>query len=109
MLEKITLESIIEKVSLLLNQIATVVKSISSEAITWLSIVLLNSATMPSMLALMSGYSGEFPPIDLVLIVWISLILLLLRAAIIKNILQMFTIGIGFAMQAASLALIFFK
>jgi hypothetical protein len=58
---------------------------------------------------MMSGYSMHHPPADYVLMVWLALILFLFRAAIKRDVLQMVTIGIGFAAQASMLVLLFFK
>ena len=91
------------------TQIIQSIKAVSAEAIAWTAIVLLHLSTVPSILAMMSGYSTDLPPADLVLMIWIALILFLLRAAIKRDVLQMLTVGIGFAVQAAMLVLLFFK
>jgi hypothetical protein len=86
-----------------------VLKTVSAEAVAWAAIVVIHLATVPSMLAVMSGYSNDLPPADLVLMIWAALILFLLRAALKRDILQMLTIGAGFAAQASMLVLLFFK
>lgn len=91
------------------RQIVETVKSVSSEAIAWAAIVLMHLSTVPTLLAMMSGYSMHHPPADYVLMIWLALILFLLRAAIKRDALQMVTIGIGFAVQASMLVLLFFK
>jgi hypothetical protein len=57
----------------------------------------------------MSGLSDQLPPIDLVLMVWTALALLFVRAALIKDMLNIVTIGFGFMLQAGMVALIFFR
>ena len=88
---------------------AETIKSVSAEAVAWSAIVVIHLATLPSMLAAMSGYSTDLPPADLVLMIWLALVLFLLRAAIKRDVLQMLTIGVGFALQASMLVLLFFK
>jgi hypothetical protein len=45
---------------------------------------------------------------DVVLIVWLSLSLAFVRAVVLKNMLNIVTIGLGFLIQAVFLTLIFF-
>jgi hypothetical protein len=91
------------------QSIAESVKSVSAEAIAWAAIVLMHLSTVPTLLAMMSGLSMDHPPADYVLMIWLALILFLLRAAIKRDVLQMVTIGLGFAVQASMLVLLFFK
>jgi hypothetical protein len=49
------------------------------------------------------------PPVDLVLFSWAGLFCFFLKAAIQKDFLNIVTIGFGFFVQAAMLALIVFK
>jgi len=91
------------------NSTIDVLKNVSAEAVAWAAIVVIHLATVPSMLAVMSGYSNDLPPADLILMIWSALILFLLRAALKRDILQMLTIGVGFAAQASMLVLLFFK
>jgi hypothetical protein len=83
--------------------------NVSAEAIAWAAIVLMHLSTVPTLLAMMSGLSMHYPPADYVLMIWLALILFLLRAAIKRDTLQMVTIGLGFAVQASMLVLLFFK
>lgn len=98
-----------EKMNNYNSQVITVLKNISAESIAWVAIIFIHLATVPGLFAVMSGYSSELPPADIVLMTWTSLILFLVRAAIKRDILQMFTIGIGFAGQATMMVLLFFK
>jgi hypothetical protein len=82
---------------------------VSSETLGWLAIVLLHAATIPSLIAVMGGLTDRMPPLDMVLLVWTGLTLLFVRAAVLKDMLNLITIGFGFILQAALTALIFFK
>jgi hypothetical protein len=82
---------------------------VSSDFLSWLAILLLHAATLPGLVAVMSGLSDQLPPIDLVLMVWTALALLFVRAALIKDMLNIVTIGFGFMLQAGMVALIFFR
>jgi hypothetical protein len=57
----------------------------------------------------MSGLTDKSPPVDLILLVWGGLGLLFVKAAVQKDMLNVVTIGLGFAVQAVMMALIFFK
>jgi hypothetical protein len=82
---------------------------VSSDFLSWLAILLLHAATLPGLIAVMTGLSDQLPPIDLVLMVWTALALLFVRAALIKDMLNIVTIGFGFMLQAGMVALIFFR
>jgi hypothetical protein len=82
---------------------------ISSETFGWLAVIVLHAATIPSMLAVMSGLTDRLPAVDLVLLVWGGLGLLFVKAAVQKDMLNVVTIGLGFILQAVLMALIFFK
>jgi hypothetical protein len=82
---------------------------ISSETFGWLAVILLHAATIPSLLAVMTGLTDRLPGVDLVLLVWAGLTLLFIKAAVQKDMLNVVTIGFGFIIQAVMLALIFFK
>jgi hypothetical protein len=82
---------------------------ISSETVGWLAVIVLHAATVPSLLAVMSGLTDRLPGVDLVLLVWTGLTLLFIKAAVQKDMLNLITIGIGFILQAVMMALIFFK
>jgi hypothetical protein len=85
------------------------VSHISAETFGWVANLVLHAATIPSLLALMSGLTDRAPAVDLVLLVWGGLGLLFVKAAIQKDMLNVITIGLGFIAQATMMALIFFK
>ena len=82
---------------------------ISAETFGWLAAVVLHSATVPSLLAVMAGLTDRMPGVDLVMLVWTGLTLMFIKAAIQKDMLNIITIGLGFIVQAVLMALIFFK
>jgi hypothetical protein len=64
---------------------------------------------VPTMLALITGLSDRPPSLDLVLFMWSALVLLFLRAIVLKDNLNIITIGLGFIVQAVMMALVLFK
>jgi hypothetical protein len=82
---------------------------VSAETLGWIAVLVLHSATIPSLLAVMTGLTDRLPGVDLVLLVWAGLGLLFVKAAVQKDMLNLVTIGFGFIIQATMLALIFFK
>lgn len=82
---------------------------ISADTLGWLAALVLHASTIPTLLALLSGLSDRTPSLDVVLFLWTGLTLLFLRAIVLKDILNIITIGTGFIVQAALMALILFK
>jgi hypothetical protein len=82
---------------------------ISAEAVGWLAIVFIHCATIPSVLSLIMGMSDRLPSLDVVMFAWGGLLLMFIRALIVKDMLNIITIGIGFFIQAFLLALVVFK
>ncbi len=81
----------------------------SADTLGWLANITLHCATIPSFFALMTGITDKPPAVDLVLMVWATLGLLFFRAVLLRDLLNIVTIGIGFLLQATAMALIFFK
>jgi hypothetical protein len=82
---------------------------VSAETLGWLANIALHCATIPSFFALMTGITDKPPAVDLVLMIWATLGLLFFKAVLLKDLLNIVTIGVGFIVQAAVMALIFFK
>jgi hypothetical protein len=99
----------IQNIDQLKQFISTKISVISAETLGWLAVLVLHSATVPSLLAVMTGLTDKMPGVDLVLLVWSGLALLFVKAAVQKDMLNLVTIGFGFIIQAGMLALIFFK
>jgi hypothetical protein len=84
-------------------------KGLSSELISWLTVIILHSATIPALFAVMIGVTDLMPPIDMTLLIWTALVLMFIKAAVKHHTLNILTIGLGFVIQATLMALIFFK
>jgi len=82
---------------------------ISADTLGWLAAIVFHASTIPTLLALLSGLSDHTPSLDVVLFLWAGLALLFLRAIVLKDILNIITIGTGFIVQAVLMALILFK
>lgn len=82
---------------------------ISAETLAFLAVVLIHSATIPTLLAVLTGLSDRMPTVDLVLLTWAGLTALFVQACVQRNMLQIITISVGFIMQSSLMALIFFK
>lgn len=75
----------------------------------WVSIILLHCAFIPTYLSVWSGLSDRLPSLDVAIILWTSLLLLFFKSVIIKDNLNIITIGLGFALQIYFLGFIFFR
>jgi hypothetical protein len=82
---------------------------ISAEAIGWIAVIILHCATLPTWLAQMQGLTDKLPGVDIILMVWAGLVLFFIKAILNRDMLNIITIGIGFAVQATMMALIFLK
>jgi hypothetical protein len=82
---------------------------ISAETLGWLAAIALHAATVPTLLALLTGLTDTTPSVDVVLFMWLGLVLLFGRAVILKDLLNIVTIALGFVIQATLMALILFK
>jgi hypothetical protein len=83
--------------------------TVSAETLGWMAVILIHGATIPTLLALLTGLSDNTPSVDVVLLMWSGLVLLFGRAVILKDSLNIITIGAGFIIQAVLMALILFK
>jgi hypothetical protein len=61
------------------------------------------------LLALLTGLSDNVPNLDIVLFMWSGLVLLFVRSVVLKDALNIITIGVGFIVQAVIMAMILFK
>jgi hypothetical protein len=61
------------------------------------------------LLALLTGLSDNVPNLDIVLFMWAGLVLLFVRSVVMKDALNIITIGAGFIVQAVIMAMILFK
>ena len=89
--------------------LSTTLTKISAETLGGLAAIVIHAATIPTLLALMTGLSDRTPNLDIVLFAWAGLVLLFFRAVVLKDLLNIITIGLGFIVQAVLMALILFK
>ncbi len=82
---------------------------VSAETLGWLAVIAIHAATIPSLLAVMTGLTDKMPGADLILLAWTGLTLLFIKAAVQKDMLNIITIGVGFIIQSVLMVLIFFK
>jgi hypothetical protein len=82
---------------------------VSAETLGWLAVILIHSATIPTLLALLTGLSDTVPNLDIVLFMWAGLVLLFFRSVVMRDLLNIITIGVGFITQAVIMAMILFK
>jgi hypothetical protein len=82
---------------------------ISAETLGWLAAIALHAATIPTLLALLTGLTDSTPSVDVVMFLWLGLVFLFGRAVILRDLLNIITIGLGFVIQSVLMALILFK
>ena len=61
---------------------------VSAETMGWIAVVLLHLATIPTMIAILTGLTEKMPPVDMVLFSWAGLFCFFLKAAIQKDFLN---------------------
>jgi hypothetical protein len=83
--------------------------TVSAETLGWIAVILIHLSTIPTLVAILTGLTEKTPPVDLVLATWAGLFLFFVKAAISRDLLNIVTIGLGFAIQASIMALILFK
>ena len=94
---------------LLVKNIKEHAPHVSAETMGWIAVILVHMATIPTLLAVLTGLTEKMPPVDLVLFAWAGLFCFFIKAAIQKDFLNIVTIGFGFFVQAALMAMIIFK
>lgn len=82
---------------------------VSADALGWTANVCMHAATIPTFIALMTGITDKAPSIDIILMLWAALALQFFRAVVLKDLLNIITIGVGFMLQAMALVLIYFR
>ena len=83
--------------------------AISADTLGWLAAICLHAATIPTLLALLTGLTDNTPSVDIVMFMWLGLVLLFGRAVILRDLLNIVTIALGFVIQAVLMALILFQ
>lgn len=82
---------------------------LSSETLGWVAVILVHLATIPTLVAVLTGLTEKLPPVDMVGLMWLGLFFFFVRSVIAKDLLNIITIGFGFFVQAMLCALIIFK
>ena len=81
----------------------------TAETLSWIGLILIHACTSPTILSVMTGFNDKLPPIDMVLFVYGGLALFFVRAAILKDMINIVTIGFGFVVHSILLSLLVFK
>ncbi len=89
--------------------LAAKLPTLSADMIGWIAVLFIHGATIPPIIGLLLGVSDRLPSIDVVLFLWTGLVLMFARSLIIKDMLNVITIGIGFMIQATLLGFLVFK
>ena len=82
---------------------------LSAETLGWIGVILVHLATIPTLVAVLTGLTEKMPPVDIVLLMWMGLFMFFVKSVISKDLLNIITIGFGFFVQAVLMALIIFK
>ena len=82
---------------------------LSAETLGWIAVILVHMATIPTLVAVLTGLTEKLPPVDRVGLIWLGLFFFFVRSVIAKDLLNIITIGFGFFVQAMLCALIIFK
>lgn len=84
-------------------------KRVSAETVGWLAILFIHCATIPPLLGLLFGVSDKLPSFDVVIFMWAGLVLLFAKALLMKDMLSIVTISLGFIVQAGLLGFLVFR
>ncbi len=93
----------------MMDNIKENIAHLSAETLGWLAVILVHMATIPTLVAVLTGLTEKLPPVDIVVLTWLGLFMFFVRSVISKDLLNIITIGFGFFVQAVLLALIVFK
>lgn len=72
----------------------------------WAGVVLLQGATLPSMIGNIMGWSNNLPPLSMVLMVWTGLLCYFYRAVKQRDVVYITSNGVGLFLNTILLALI---
>ena len=93
----------------IMDDIRENISHLSAETLGWVGVILIHLATIPTLVAVLTGLTEKLPPVDLILLMWGGLFMFFVRSVIAKDLLNIITIGFGFFVQATLMALIIFK
>lgn len=83
--------------------------ALTANTLLWIAVVLMHSATLPSLMAVLWAWTDKMPQLDMVLLVWTGLAAMFVQSLVARNTLITVTVSVGFMIQAALMALIFFR
>lgn len=84
-------------------------KTVTADGLLWVSAIVLHASTVPNLIAYIGALTDKPAPFDLVLFIWAALAILFARAVLLKDLLNIITIGVGFMVQAGLLGFILFR
>jgi len=93
----------------IMDSIRDNIAHLSAETLGWIGVILVHLATIPTLVAVLTGLTEKLPPVDIVVLMWLGLFMFFIRSVIAKDLLNIVTIGFGFFVQAILMALIIFK
>lgn len=93
----------------MMDNIKENIAHLSAETLGWIAVILIHMATIPTLVAILTGLTEKMPPVDIIVLTWLGLFMFFVRSVISKDLLNIITIGFGFFVQAVLLALIVFK
>jgi hypothetical protein len=105
---KVNLRDLVN-VKKIMDSIRENIGHLSAETLGWVGVILVHLATIPTLVAILTGLTEKLPPVDIVVLMWLGLFMFFVRSVIAKDLLNIITIGFGFFVQAILMALIIFK
>jgi len=103
------LESFLNIPSAILMFIRDHLVNISAHTLGLMCIILLHLASVPTLLAVLTGQSDKMPPVDIMLFVWAGLTTIFFKSLFERNYLYIATNCLGFVAQTVLMSLILFK
>ena len=61
---------------------------VSAATLSWLAVILLHSATLPTLIAVLTGLSDRMPSVDMVLLTWAGLTAMFAQAVVQRRYLR---------------------
>lgn len=83
--------------------------ALTANTLLWIAVVLMHAATWPSLISVLLAWSDDMPQLDMVILAWSGLVALFFQSLIVRNTVIIVTVSMGFMIQAALMALIFFR
>jgi len=103
------LEGFLNIPSVILMFIRDHLVNISAHTLGLMCIILLHLASVPTLLAVLTGQSDKMPPVDIMLFVWAGLTTIFFKSLFERNYLYIATNCLGFVAQTVLMSLILFK